>query len=171
MRERVARRAERALEWRPRRLLPRSWWTSVGTAHKRLQRRNYAQIATCLRELLRPRTLPSKSINQRCVSWQIRLRREAVLCRCVSPWKFLRGVNLDKGRIPTMIVKHGRAHIDEEVHTLRMREQPVFASRTKQLAVRAVHAADHCFAPRDGKALARYGYGQRVRTRAEFLTA
>jgi hypothetical protein len=28
-----------------------------------------------------------------------------------------------------------------------------------------VHAADHWFAPRDGKALAGYGYGQRVRTR------
>jgi hypothetical protein len=54
-----------------------------------------------------------------------------------------------------VIVEHRRAHIDEEVEAVRMREHPVLAVRTVELAMLAVQAAQHRLALRDRKTVGR----------------
>src|SRR6059058_1667528 len=60
--------------------------------------------------------LAGERLDQRRISVQIRLGGEAVHGRGRRPWQLLRGVDFDERHIPMMLVQHGAANIDEEIH-------------------------------------------------------
>src|SRR5690242_9447978 len=72
-------------------------------------------------KLDRARTLARESLNQWRVSLDIRLRGEAMHGWHRRPRQLFRSVDFDERLIPIVLVQHGCADIDEEIHPLGVR--------------------------------------------------